>query len=654
VAHIEPIAEPGVTPFPPPREGLKARLTRWFYKGYEEPEGPFARPSHTTVWWKVMCLTGVDYFSTLAYQASIAFLAAGVLSPVATFVLIVLTLAGALPMYSRVAEMSPHGQGSIAILEDLFPKWKGKVFVLCLLGFAATDFVITITLSAADATAHLIENPLTPSWLNHPMLVTLTLLIALGALFLRGFREAITIAVVLVAAYLTLNVIVILVGLREIWLHPELFANWKMALAARHGSPVMMFAMAAILFPKLALGLSGFETGVAVMPLVKGDPTDTQENPGGRIRHTKMLLRTAALIMSVMLMGSSLATAVLIPADAFLPGNPADGRALAYLAHELIGTGFGTLYDIATVAILWFAGASAMAGLLNLVPRYLPRYGMAPEWARATRPLVIIITGITVLVTIIFDASVDAQGGAYATGVLVLMSSAALAVALTAWRQRRHWVPFGLISLVFMYTTVANIIERPEGIKIASFFILTIIGTSLVSRALRSTELRVHGFRPDETASRFITDSAKRGEGVRIIASRPRSGLLEEYESKLREATDSHRLSPSDPVLFLEIRPGDASQFSQILDVEGVQVGRHRILRCVSPAIPNAIAALLLYIRDKTDQIPHVYFGWTEGNPITYLLRFLAFGEGDTAPVTREVLRQSEHDPARRPRVHVG
>ena len=277
MASSEPLADPAVRPNLLPPEPLKARLTRWFYKGYEEPEGPTRARRTRPLWWKVMCLTGVDYFSTLAYQASIAFLAAGVLSPIATFVLIVLTLFGALPMYSRVAEMSPHGQGSILILEDLFPKWKGKVFVLCLLGFAATDFVITITLSAADATAHLIENPLTPSWLDHPLLVTLALLIALGALFLRGFREAITIAVVLVAAYLTLNVIVIAVSLREIWLHPDLFARWKTALVTQHGDPIMMLAMAAILFPKLALGLSGFETGVAVMPLVKGDPTDTEE-----------------------------------------------------------------------------------------------------------------------------------------------------------------------------------------------------------------------------------------------------------------------------------------------------------------------------------------------------------------------------------------
>src|SRR5207253_4251339 len=124
-----------------PHDGLKRRLTAWFYEGEREPVGPHARPMHTTDWWKVMCLTGVDYFSTLAYQPSIAFLAAGVLSPIATFVLIVLTLFGALPMYARVARMSPNGQGSILILEKLFPRWKAKAVVLCLLGFAATDFV---------------------------------------------------------------------------------------------------------------------------------------------------------------------------------------------------------------------------------------------------------------------------------------------------------------------------------------------------------------------------------------------------------------------------------------------------------------------------------------------------------------------------------
>jgi len=336
---------------------LKNRLEVWFFEGYHETIGPHAHPTHTTAWWRVMCLTGVDYFSTLAYQPSIAFLAAGVLSPIATFVLILLTLFGALPMYARVARMSPNGQGSILILEKLFPRWKAKAVVLCLLGFAATDFVITITLSAADATAHLIENPLVPSWLDHPLIITMVLLLALGAVFIQGFKEALGIAVAIVFTYLGLTVIILLVSASHLLAHPDVVGRWKDALLTQHGSPMMIAAIALLLFPKLALGLSGFETGVAVMPLVRGEAGDTPSHPTGRVKHTMWLLQTAAGIMSVLLLSSSFVTTMLIPAAAFQPGGPADGRALAYLAHEYLGTGFGTLYDMTTIAILWFAGA---------------------------------------------------------------------------------------------------------------------------------------------------------------------------------------------------------------------------------------------------------------------------------------------------------
>ena len=163
----------------------------------------------------------------------------------------------------------------------------------------------------------------------------------------------------------------------------------------------------------------------------------------------------------------------------------------------------------------------------------------------------------------------------------------------------------------------------------------------------------MHGFVAGRDRREFI-DDADRGDSIRIIANRPDDGSVREYEDKVREARNAHHLSMDDSVLFLEVRPGDASQFTEVLNVAGVQVGPYRVLRCQSPAIPNAIAALLLHIRDRTGHLPHVYFGWTEGNPITYVLKFLAFGEGDTAPVTREVLRKSEPDPLRRPRVHVG
>jgi hypothetical protein len=630
----------------------RRRFTLWFFEGLREPAGPHARHVHQTAWWKVMCLTGVDYFSTLGYQPGIAFLAAGALSPIATLILILLTLFGALPIYTRVAAASPHGQGSISMLEELLPRWRGKAFVLCLLGFAATDFVITITLSAADATAHIIGNPFVPTSFNHPIALTLLLLLLLSAVFLKGFKEAIGLAVLIVGIYLALNVVVIGWGLNEIINHPEYLPRWRDALLTDHGNAVMMIGAALLVFPKLALGLSGFETGVAVMPLVEGRPGDDPERPAGRIANTKKLLRTAALIMTVLLLGSSFATTLLIPPAAFRAGGEASGRALAYLAHTHLGEVFGTIYDLSTISILWFAGASAMAGLLNLVPRYLPRYGMAPEWTRATRPLVILFTAITFFITVLFNADVEAQGGANATGVLMLMTSAAVAVTLSVRGRRNLWLAFGAITLIFAYTTITNIIERPDGVKIASWFIVTIVFTSLVSRVLRSTELRIQAVDPDETALRFIREAAS--APVRIIANRPDSGLPEEYEHKLREARESHHLPGADRVLFLEVRLGDASEFGSQLPVSGVDVDGHHVLRSVSPAIPNAIAALLLYIRDETGKIPHAYFGWTEGNPIAYLLKFLAFGEGDTAPVTREVLRQTEPDPLKRPRVHVG
>lgn len=598
-----------------------------------------------------MCLTGVDYFSTLGYQPGIAYLAAGALAPVATLVLVLLTLFGALPMYRRVAILSPHGQGSIQILEEMLPRWRGKALVLCLLGFAATGFIITITLSAADATAHILENPMVPQWAEHQIILTLLLLAGLGAIFLKGFREAVWLAVPIVVVYLLLNVIVLGWGTLYLFEHPDAIPRWTAALRVQHDSYLGMILVALLLFPKLALGLSGFETGVAVMPLVEGDPGDTEERPRGRIRNTHRLLNTAALIMSVLLVASSIVTVTLIPAEAFQPGGAAYGRAIAYLAHEHLGNVFGTIYDISTVTILWFAGASAMVGLLNLVPKYLPRYGMAPEWAKTTRPLVLIFTGVTFLVTILFRADVTSQAAAYATGVLVLMGSAALAVTLECWGQRRA-VAYGLLTAIFVYTTIVTIVGRPEGLKIAAIFIVSIVATSMISRVLRSTELRVHGIQADANVKRFLREMGS--EPLRVIANRPDRGDVAEYEHKLREARDSHHLPPNARVLFLEVRPGDASEFSEELEVSGAQIASHRVLRCSSPAIPNAIAALLLYCRDVTGQIPHAYFGWTEGNPITYLLKFLAFGEGDTAPVTREVLRQAEPDPARRPRIHVG
>jgi hypothetical protein len=354
-------------------------------------------------------------------------------------------------------------------------------------------------------------------------------------------------------------------------------------------------------------------------------------------------------------MTSSFVTTLLIPPDEFEEGGAASGRALAFLAHEYLGDGFGTVYDISTILILWFAGASAMAGLLNIVPRYLPRYGMAPDWAHATRPLVLVFTAVAFMLTLLFRADVEAQAGAYATGVLVLITSATIAVTLAARRDRQRWMSwaFFAIALVFLYTTAANIIERPDGIKIAAFFIGTIVIVSLISRAARSTELRTSAVDFDETAERWINQANERGT-VRFIANHPDERNTREYVLKERTERRTSHIPSGEPVLFLEVTVGDASEFAAPVRVTGEEIGGFRVLRAEGTAIPNTIAAVLLAIRDRMHKPPHAYFGWAEGNPLKYLARFIFFGEGDIAPTTHEILRQAEPNPTQRPVIHVG
>lgn len=641
---------------------MRNRFKRWFFEGMRRTS---QEALHQSAWWNVMCLTGVDYFSTLGYQPGIAFLAAGLLSPVATLVLVLVTLFGALPVYSVVAKESPHGQGSISMLERLLPGWRGKTFVLVLLGFAATDFIITITLSAADATAHIIENPFVrthaPAFLTDRVGVTTLLLAALAGIFLAGFREAIGVSVLLVTIYLVLNAIVIGTSLNEMLLHHQHFIyDWKASVMEQFKTLPKMLGISLLLFPKLALGLSGFETGVAVMPLVKGDKSDDENEPAGRIRNARKLLVTAAILMSLFLVTSAVATTFMIPPAEFQEGGKANGRAISYLAHHFMPMPspykevFGTIYDISSIAILWFAGASAMAGLLNLVPRYLPRYGMAPDWARATRPLVVFFAIISFAVTVIFKADVDAQAGAYATGVLVLITSASFAVTLRKWKTPgMARLGYAAISAIFVYTSLINMKERPEGLHIAAFFIGTILIVSVISRAARALELRVLSVAFDKNAEQFIRDSITSAGIVCLLAHRPGG---HDHAQKEAETRRVHKLTHDEATLiFLEVDLRDPSEFidDEVL-VRGETVDGFSVLKCSSPAIPNAIAAILLTIRDQFNVIPHCYFGWTEGQPIAYVFKYIFFGEGETAPVTREILREQVKQVENRPKIIVG
>ncbi len=500
-----------------------------------------------------------------------------------------------------------------------------------------------MTLSAADAATHAVENPLLHSVLgDSQLLVTLALLALLAAVFLKGFREAIGLAAVIAIPYLLLNGVVIVRGLVEILLHPEKLGEWHVALLAQ-GDMTGLILASAIVFPKLALGLSGFETGVSVMPLVRGGGPEAEEGPPvRRIAASRKLLASAAILMSVFLLSSSWVTTVLIPPTAYAEGGKAAGRALAYLAHDLIGSGFGTLYDLVTILILWFAGASALAGLLSLVPRYLPRFGMAPRWTVHTRPLVLVFLAVNVLVTLVFRADVEAQAGAYATGVLVLMLSAAFAVALALGHEARAGGPegrgrrralagfFWAVTAVFVYTLADNVIARPDGVVISGCFVAAILALGGVSRYRRSTELRVAKISLADDDSKTLWPGLL-GKKVNLVPLRSDSP-----DARRAKAVEIRKYyAVQGPVAFVHVNLADNR--SEFLASLRVRVRREPDGYVLHVAGAVAVANTIAYLSEMMDPIS-LFLGLTRQNLMTQALNYLLWGEGETGLMVYMIL----------------
>jgi hypothetical protein len=611
---------------------------------------------HTAPWYATLWLTGVDYFSSLGYAPGLAIAAAGYVAPVATVILVLVTVLAAVPVYRMVARHSSDGEGSIKMIERLTVSWGrlgwiGKVIVLVLIGFAMTDFVITITLSAADATHHVLENPLIGPMLPHmPVLVTAGFIFGLCLVFLWGFREAIGLSVLIAVPYMIMNAVIVGAGFVRLASKPQLLTEWWRkvshfdvnALAnelaaispessddihhfSGSGFPMLML-VSLVVFPKLALGMSGFETGVSVMPNVRAKDRDE------RVHNTHLLLGTAAALMCVELLGANFVATLLIPFEAFADGGDANGRALAWLAHDLLGHGFGSVYDLFTVMILWFAGASAMAGLLNILPRYLPRFGMSPTWLERQRPLVLLLTTVCLFVNWWFRADVEAQGSAYATGVLVLMASGAFAVLLAEWATPWRRVAFGAILVVFSYVLVVNTYERPDGLKIGGAFILITMGASLWSRYLRASELRIPAMSFDTPESERLWQAAKEWEDVVLL---PIRGASREQRVACAARKIQHHATPTSRYVYLHVDlVEDTSRFESTVRVKVTQDGEDLVVEVQDAvAVANAIA----YVAIELD-VREVVIGLLDnGTPFMNAVMYLLFGTGEVGYGVRAI-----------------
>jgi hypothetical protein len=667
---------------------------------------------------------GLDYFSSLAYLPSIAVALMGDLAPIAAVGVVLVTLLAALPVYWYVVAHSPHGQGGIGLLERCVHGWGGKLLLLFLLGFVATDYIITRSLSVSDASEHVAANPIyreqakkiaedpeqvrqrLPEFLqgrffdfwDEQLILTVVLTILSFTLYFflvttlsRGF---LSVAVGVVILYLLVNLVVIGGALVYLLNHQEIFAAWEVGVRPElggdfrieQGGPIRaLLLLAGLAFPPMAIGLSGFELSMASAPMVQGSVGDDPAHPRGRIRHTRWLMLVAAVIMCVLVLSSILVVTLLVPNDQIDPGMgaPVRHRALAYMAHgeklkattlvdgerkpldvppeqvvPLAGRAFGTLYDISTILILCLAGASATISLREVVPDFLSRFGMQLVWAHRVDVIVHLFNLVILLVTVAFQASVAAQQWAYAASVLALLFGASLAATLDV-RQRLQgmpirWLaalPFALITILFLVMGVLIVWQGPSGVLIALAFVAAVLLMAIVSRWLRSTEMRFEGFEFADEATKQRWEEICKLEFQVLVPHDPAGSTLrhKEHEIRLR-----HRLGTDVPIIFIEVKMGDPSDFYQkpLMKIDH-EAGEEviRVSRCTSVA--HVLAAVGLAFREVGSP-PELHFAWSEASPMAANLNFFLLGQGNIPWMVHALIRKAEPAVARRPRVIIG
>lgn len=687
------------------------------------------RPAPPTIeshpWPLVLCLVGVDYFSTLAYLPSIAAEAAGVWAPFAAAGVVLVTFLLALPVYWYVVGRAPDGRGAAGMLEDMTPGWRGKLVVLTLLGFAAADFVITRSLSLADAAIHLIHNPhgqtllaripdqlfnhdhglWSPleSWvrrLGQPQVATTLMLsvisFGLWQLLRRGVsRRMLCVTAAAVLCYLLVTALVIGSAIVYLAQHAAIWQAWLdstimsplsgttsdsvgNAATTMTVSPSWLWTAIRIAlwsFPQMALGLTGFEMIMNVVPRVRGNRDDdagSSARQAARIRNTRKLMVTAAAVMAVYLLSAVTVTTLLVPRSELLPNGTAAHRALAYIAHgspvagegsdainAVLGHTFGDLYDLSSVFILCLAGVSVTLGLQTLLPHYLNRLGMDVHWAGQSGVILHILNVIIVLVTVVFHASPSLQQWAYATSVLVLLAGAAIAAAKDLRRKSARGFVGTLCLLIsacaasFFYAmTCLTVFTNYSGLTIALSFVAAIVITSFVSRWIRCTELRFEGFEfADEQSECRWNALCHSGRKV-LVPHRP--GLVS-LADKCAALEREYRLDPATPTVFIEVSLGDPSNFYQkpLVQIEresGLEV--IRLTKCVS--IAHVLAAVCLELCDGDQCPPEIIFGWSHESPLAANLNFLLLGEGNIPWMVKELIRKAIPPDAPQPKVRIG